>query len=552
MMEKNHNNLKKILAIYIVLFLVSSACMNGIENPHLQTVTKITPFTPSETFPISTKIRSVGQTLLPSKTLTKRPINTDTPIPATNTPYQSISSNGSYLAYLNETSENNYKLVFLDADPIGRKVITLPSGIDVGNLKKSLSPNGEWLAFYTGSAGMEICCNEPPQFDMSGPFELTLNIMHIPDQKIITISKLLSTDYPNNFNQIAQSVIKNDPFFAGVTDIEIAKEFIEQLFFMGIKDSEWSHNSRYLAFSAEIDGPSSDLYVYDTTSQTIQRLTDGLGEMTGGIEWSPNDKWIFHTSSNSPFVEQWAYNIFVARSDGGEVKDLGFTMDYGGWISSDTIILSEAANGEGRYELRTVNVESKKVTILWAESFGDYTVLDDGDVVLCAMATIKDYPKSGLYLLHPDGQSEYLSSDFGDCEGIYYRGPFTHLLVLFSPGKGIIGITKKGDSTIIQSEYKDLFVSPDYTWMVLSSYADENQICPLNLYDKNDVFVRQLISAQVDTMTWRPDSLGVYFNTDRNLYYISIPNGNPILIDDNLVLYTNELGNTQYLYKWIR
>jgi hypothetical protein len=60
----------------------------------------------------------------------------------------------------------------------------------------------------------------------------------------------------------------------------------------------WSPDGRWLAFNAAIDGPSADVYVYDTSTNTIDRLTDGPDQSVD-LAWSPGSAYIVHGVADS-------------------------------------------------------------------------------------------------------------------------------------------------------------------------------------------------------------------------------------------------------------
>jgi hypothetical protein len=39
----------------------------------------------------------------------------------------------------------------------------------------------------------------------------------------------------------------------------------------------------------------------------------------------------------------------------------------------------------------------------------------------------------------------------------------------------------------------------------------------------------------METIFWRPDSLGIYFNTGDKLFYVSLPDGEPVLAEEHLL-----------------
>ena len=146
-----------------------------------------------------------------------------------------------------------------------------------------VSPDGKWLAFYTGSAG------NPVDMPASGTFDLTLNLLDLSTGEEQPITPLLSKDYPNNFVTAAAQL--NDP--------DITAEYLYQAFVHGITRAlAWSADGRYLAFAGQMDGLSSDLYLYDVETKTIRRLSSGDQELQW-IDWSPDGKWIAFFSDAS-------------------------------------------------------------------------------------------------------------------------------------------------------------------------------------------------------------------------------------------------------------
>jgi dipeptidyl aminopeptidase/acylaminoacyl peptidase len=59
----------------------------------------------------------------------------------------------------------------------------------------------------------------------------------------------------------------------------------------GIGDIYWSPSERYFAFKASLEGPSHNLYVYDTLRKRLRRLTWGK-ETVEKINWSPHEKYL--------------------------------------------------------------------------------------------------------------------------------------------------------------------------------------------------------------------------------------------------------------------
>jgi hypothetical protein len=517
------SHLSQILFMMLSL-LTLSGCQAGAPA---ETVATISPSAISTPTPITSSTPIAAPTSIPTSlpTSTSEVGATSTAI-VTSTPYPPLSTKGPYLAYMVTMPAGGHSLTILDADASGRAIIPIPEDFSVGKLSAALSPDGEWLAFHTGSARTS---------DSPDPSDLTLKLMHLPDQEVITVARLLSPDYPANFKRAARFLTDTDPLRFG-SDPATTQASIEELFIMGIKGIEWSPDSRYLAFAGEMDGPTSDLYTYDTQTGTINRLTDGYGQMTGEISWSPDGRWIMHMATNDPPGEGWMSNVYTVRADGGKAKDFGAATYFRGWVAADTFRLSDSANGIGDYGLRDINVETGNITSLWSESFNDYTTtLEDGSMAVCGGSYAGDDLPFGVYLLSKDGHREDIMPT-EDCYQVAYRGREAHRFVVADRDTGVSGISNDGIIEKISSRFGRMQLSPDYRWLLLINGRANGDMHTIELYDENDNFVRELTTMQPDVVFWRPDSIGVYFAISQQLYYISIPDGEPTLVDSNLVL----------------
>src|SRR3990170_5053851 len=129
----------------------------------------------------------------------------------------------------------------------------------------------------------------------------------------------------------------------------------------------WSKDGRRLAFVGATDGPSSDLYLYSSTTGQIARLTDGPTETVSPV-WSPDERYILHGSAtdlnfNASGEGYSMTGVWAARPDGSGAH-LVYPLDYKGfetvlgWIS-DTVFLVDSREALMDYShLRTVDIET--------------------------------------------------------------------------------------------------------------------------------------------------------------------------------------------------
>ena len=67
-------------------------------------------------------------------------------------------------------------------------------------------------------------------------------------------------------------------------------------------------------------------------------------------------------------------------------------------------------------------------------------------------------------------------------------------------------------------------VSPDGRWAIISSDAGTE------LYSENLQLIKSW-DMNLSEIIWRPDSLGIFLSTNSELYYFSIPEGEPKLVN---------------------
>ncbi len=460
--------------------------------------------------PSATIVRSA--TLLPTLTSTAEPTWPPSP-----TPYPTLPAVGPYLAYTKEKG-NQLMLVITGADGIGRKEYELLNDDFLYDLSRRISPNDEWMAYYSGTVDRSD--------SMSVPNDLTLNLLKLSDGQTQTVAALLSPDYPQNFEVNAAALSRIDPqrFPANA---QLAEE-LRFAFSNGIHSMAWSPDSLHLAFAGEMDGPSSDLYTYNLDSHSIQRLTDGLGEIQE-ISWSPDGKWILNMSAY--WVGEGAPgDSYVAAADGSGVKPVGGGQYMGGWLSSSEMLRYSGANGIGDFELQKVNLETGQVFNLMPGPFWTFAV-DKMHHLLAVNSTGGMQVQGGLYLIDlSDNTSKYL--------GQQVLRPIEVLsdpVYLFVGTESTVGgartllITADGTTTQVSDAYTSLAVSP-------SGYAIALYRPGLAFYTSNGQLVRSVAiqAPEQSRALWSPDSKGLVVSTDPGLIYVSMAGGEPVTITTRL------------------
>ena len=458
--------------------------------------------------------------------------STSAPLPtATSTPEPGLRTNGPYFAYFREV-DNKYQLVMMDADGGGRKAITLPPEVATFDVKY-VSPDGKWLAFYTGSAG------DFTQMPVLGAANLTLNLLNLTTGETQIVTPLLSKDYPNNFEEAARRL--NNP---DITAGSLYGAFVNGI----INAFAWSPNGQYLAFAGQMDGLSSDLYVYDMTTKNIQRLSSGDEELQW-IEWSPDGKWILQGSTFEVGMGT-LNNIYASSFDGISVKYLVKASEMGEWLNPHAFVVHDNQNGLGNYEFRLIDINEGSVHKIW-----------DGPVMSYGLNSNKN---EFAVFAHLFGQSPYLSTDpdpdfvpglylinlktfkatylkTPNNDGMpYYVNPFgvgDNIFVFMASGVDQTSYLLSDTSNLSALDIKGIEViksSPDASrWMVV---ADKTLEVYSSANEKMNSMVLpfpDLRDIQRATFVWQPDSSGLILISGTNIYFVNNVTGKTKLVENN-------------------
>ena len=218
----------------------------------------------------------VSVTPPPTTTLppTRTPRPTQTAIP-TRTSYPPLQTGGPYLLF----TYDNKNFTIMDADGSGRKQFQLPNdGYTTSwRLEDAVSPDGKWLAYFTGS--------------IDEPYDLAINLLDLKNETTFPVANLIAPRFPENMEPVTK-VLR----FDNCSNTECKTSLFRIGLIEGIKSLEWSPDSKLLAFSAQIDSFSSDIYVFSVGDKTVARITNEP-ENIYRIFWSPSGEKILYDAS---------------------------------------------------------------------------------------------------------------------------------------------------------------------------------------------------------------------------------------------------------------
>jgi hypothetical protein len=472
-------------------------------------VSACTTSTPTES---PTREESQPQAVTPSA----EPENIQPPTEPAVLPEFSYDGHGQTLAMIQHLEDGNHRILLLDPFWLGIREIPLPEGARVPMFSLvGLAPDGAYYAYYTGSTETA---------------DLTLVLYDLNTESIATEIPLLSSDYPDNFQELADELIAsgNIPRALGrFGPEEMAKE-LQNAFEYGIETMAWSPDGHYLAFSGQMEGPSSDLYVLDLETMEITRLTSGTSMMER-IGWSPDGHWIRHASF---YFVGAGYRVtnYAASRDGSEVisfpAEVG--LGWGPWLTTDLYLAHESDNGPGMYDLMVMNASSGGVQTIFDGAFYDYALDPESNTILLqSYHFFDDDPQEGLYRIQasepytvtPLSNSGLRYFEYIGLEGFPFIGtPFE---------QGTVLIRSDGSMEPISNQYLSWEPAPDPRMLALYSPQGNDRLW---IYYSNWDQHLDVYSGSVQWVRWGPDSDILIYSTNQELHAYTLYNSEDSLI----------------------
>lgn len=252
------------------------------------------------------------------------------------------------------------------------------------------------LLLWPSPRGGRVAIIEVDQrFEESAPI---LKIAHLPSGEIETIANLLPRGIDYDALGTEQRTQADQVWAAVGVWNELA----------------WSSDGSLLAFNAAIDGPSADVYVYDTTTGIITRLTDGPSQSVD-LAWSPDDRYILHSGVQSLY---YGYSgagyemqtVWAVTPSGYDEAIRVFDHPFYGrerriaWLGNSLYLGDSWEMNCGYFDLRTIDVFSGQGPVLVAGHY-DWRAFDTAGHKLLFMvsSTLADFGCSmtldpGIYL----------------------------------------------------------------------------------------------------------------------------------------------------------
>lgn len=420
----------------------------------------------------------------------------------------------------------NGRLTLFNADGSLYGSIQAPSDSGFGRLGQSISPDGHWAAYLTGS-------------DDEPPYDLALHLLNLDDETSRLVANLLSPDFPDNIEPILKTIRPEDESLIGsdcYNDVQCLRQSVEFEVLFAAGDYEWSPDGRSLAFAAQIDGPSLDLYIYSMQDGTIRRLTDDLQNIDT-FEWSPDGKRLFYVNdipgTGLLFYGRIFHVIDLAGKDlevpHRSLTENGRWVTYG-WISDDDYLFQTMYDQEPQRRQFTIfNAETQQLKEIWPYSVVGFAIDRQNQRIMVSFDSdlYPNAPQPGTYFVSKNGDRQKISSQvFSEIMS------FPEIIGFDGSDKTIYHILNNGSVRGIgpADAAASCSPSPNKKWFLIEHHEGENNY-KLTLYGDTYQSINSWILADYLTGTaWRPDSAGLFLFTMNSVYYLEIPDGEPRLL----------------------
>ncbi|MCJ7570232.1 MAG: hypothetical protein MUO58_22185 [Anaerolineales bacterium] len=294
-----------------------------------------------------------------------------------------------------------------------------PSGFSIPDAP--LSKNGPWLVFIAGDG---LWAANPDGSGLTHLLSARLDEWFYRDAVVSDYGGLVAflngtdryfdlslTVYNIPERRIVRTISLTTPETEPPRDVVMSVEATRAITY--VASYAFSPDGSMLAFMGVMEGPSSDLYIYNLEEDTITRITDGPSQGFSPY-WSPDGTYIVHFGAASfgtgaGYVMEGAW---AARSDDSGVISLYDPSESGaeefiGWADDHTFLVNSWNMHCGPINLRAIDINNRSEQVLWPDAFNDI-VYDEVSGTL-AVAVGIDYEdcnpqgRFGVFLVPLDG-----------------------------------------------------------------------------------------------------------------------------------------------------
>jgi hypothetical protein len=412
----------------------------------------------------------------------------------------------------------------MDADGSGRKHIRLPNDGYIFQLNKSVSPDGKWLAYFTGST--------------EAPYDIALNLFNLADESTQPISNLLASEFPVNLEPIMETMVLGDPpnYDADCfQEWECRRSLVERELTNSLYSFDWSPGNSFIAFTAQLDGPSSDIYVYDVQEKIIRQLTSEPQNIYS-LDWAPNGQAMLYQTSSPAGTGYEGNQWHLVHLDG---KQVPFTADlspryarFDGyeWITENLYLFLQFSDVDPSFSnFKILNTDTGQVKEVWPHTADFFAINREADAILIMHKSHDDLRPTvpeGIYMLYPSGKY-WKISEVG-IQFVLMEGQKPYPIFSQDYNRQIYSIDNEGSIHMLPWIHDMIpWISPDESLLL---FREERKLA---LYSSS---YEPIKSWQMEddgySLTWSPDSLGVFIFTNRNVYSLAISDEQHRVVED--------------------
>jgi hypothetical protein len=300
-------------------------------------------------------------------------------------------------------------------------------------------------------------------------------------------------------------------------------------FFFDVRP-KWSPEGRYLAFAGSLEGPSQDLYVYDTRTASIARYTTGPHQVEG-LQWSPTGDGILHREVDYDRDYSTAHALWWAPLGGGpliEFRDpdwLGGSLPFYGWLDEDRFLFANQGTQDCLGPLYVGNVRTGDMAFVaeisgcWIESIN----LGDRAYVLAPTVAPQE-----LTLFRLDGQTATSVVELRIGRDFAYAVGFPgYEFFLIDSDSGLVRLRLNGEWDFLdEPETGGGFrLSPDRSWMVVYEQVRMSPVAirVFEVLPDGQLVQRSGNLGEASRIGWRPDSRALLLDCDEDATRMAWP-----------------------------
>lgn len=331
----------------------------------------------------------------------------------------------------------------------------------------------------------------------------------------------------------------------------------------------WSPDGRNLAFVAATDGPSADVYVYDTINDEVRRLTRGPNQPRL-LGWSGDSKWILHLEIkeiNAGESVLWdTVALWAAAADGSQVRKVpGMDEDVYlvNWSKPEQFTVVHRNYGPfNPFQFEVVDLNTGPIATLYRGYVIRWAVDPETETIAFMVYENSsrggDSLEQGLYLASPSRPTPQLVA-YTDPEkesDLYFPGdpiwsPELKAFMILTQDAFVALISTSGELMgKIEGACNTPLPSPDGRWLAFDTCVEwPPQFQVVSEEEGEIVFVS---TEPFTDYFWAPDSSGLYYFVGEypeqlmQLMYVAVPAGIPRLIHPD-----SGLQSGHWLPEWV-